>query len=278
MKIADKPAENLAAPNTCGGNARFAHPQPQHGLELALASPSAPLGQIPAGRGGYETRKNAWQLTDFRCYARMNKNPRPICCHSSRYRVSTGSRTILLTRREVAHVTADTLLRPLPIKRVHPPLRCTARLKPPLSRPAPRKNVLLRLRTLLSQSSNAREVSDIRSNVAIETRSPSPSDPRCFDDSPRHFRQITDGARERFEKAQWQEAQTASAARINLYEEKVGEVTTRLRATFDAGALLDIKSWPLVKSAYISLIDLRFDDELSETWYNSIFCGLFTTT
>ena len=97
-----------------------------------------------------------------------------------------------------------------------------------------------------------------------------------FDDYREHFRQITDGARERFEKAQWQEAQTASAARINLYEEKVGEVTTRLRATFDAGALLDIKSWPLVKSAYISLIDLRFDDELSETWYNSIFCGLFS--
>jgi isocitrate dehydrogenase kinase/phosphatase len=31
-----------------------------------------------------------------------------------------------------------------------------------------------------------------------------------------------------------------------------------------------------VKSAYISLIDLRFDDELSETWYNSMFCGLFS--
>ncbi|MFD2882968.1 isocitrate dehydrogenase kinase/phosphatase AceK regulatory subunit [Pseudomonas lini] len=35
--------------------------------------------------------------------------------------------------------------------------------------------------------------------------------------------------------------------------------------------LMDVSNWPLVKSAYISLIDLRFDDELSETWYNSIF-------
>ncbi|MDP1098236.1 bifunctional isocitrate dehydrogenase kinase/phosphatase, partial [Klebsiella quasipneumoniae] len=33
-------------------------------------------------------------------------------------------------------------------------------------------------------------------------------------------------ARERFEKAQWQLGQAASAARINLYEEKVGEVTS----------------------------------------------------
>jgi isocitrate dehydrogenase kinase/phosphatase len=97
-----------------------------------------------------------------------------------------------------------------------------------------------------------------------------------FDDYREHFRQITDGARERFERAQWQQGQAASAARINLYEDKVGEVSTRLRANFEGGALLDIDLWPLVKSAYIGLIDLRFDDELSETWYNSIFCGLFS--
>ncbi|AZE85159.1 Isocitrate dehydrogenase phosphatase/kinase [Pseudomonas orientalis] len=97
-----------------------------------------------------------------------------------------------------------------------------------------------------------------------------------FDDYREHFRQITDGARERFEKAQWQQGQAASAARINLYEEKVGEVTARLRAAFDAHLLQDIELWPLVKSAYIGLIDLRFDDELSETWYNSVFCSLFS--
>ncbi|RMT98619.1 hypothetical protein ALP39_02654 [Pseudomonas marginalis pv. marginalis] len=97
-----------------------------------------------------------------------------------------------------------------------------------------------------------------------------------FDDYREHFRQITDGARERFEKAQWQQGQAASAARINLYEEKVFEVITGLHARFDDVDLLDIDLWPLVKSAYISLIDLRFDDELSETWYNSIFCGLFS--
>ncbi|TLG87386.1 bifunctional isocitrate dehydrogenase kinase/phosphatase, partial [Pseudomonas edaphica] len=97
-----------------------------------------------------------------------------------------------------------------------------------------------------------------------------------FDDYREHFRQITDGARERFEKAQWQQGQAASAARINLYEEKVAEVTARLRAHFDEAALLAVDEWPLVKSAYIGLIDLRFDDELSETWYNSIFCGLFS--
>ncbi len=97
-----------------------------------------------------------------------------------------------------------------------------------------------------------------------------------FDDYREHFRQITDGARARFEQAQWQETQQASAARINLYEEKVSEVGERLHQAIDAEVLLDVQLWPLVKSAYINLIDSRFDDELAETWFNSIFCGLFS--
>jgi len=96
-----------------------------------------------------------------------------------------------------------------------------------------------------------------------------------FDDYREHFRQITNGARVRFEQAQWQEIQQASAARINLYEEKVAEVSARLQQTYADEVLLDVSQWPLVKSAYIALIDLRFDDELAETWFNSIFCGLF---
>ena len=62
-----------------------------------------------------------------------------------------------------------------------------------------------------------------------------------FDDYREHFRQITDGARARFEQAQWAETQIAAAARINLYEEKVSEVTERLRRTVDAEILLDVQ-------------------------------------
>ncbi len=97
-----------------------------------------------------------------------------------------------------------------------------------------------------------------------------------FDDYREHFKQITDGARARFEQAQWQEIQQASAARINLYEEKVSEVGQRLHQALKDEVLLDVHLWPLVKSAYINLIDTRFDDELAETWFNSIFCGLFS--
>ncbi|WP_312763070.1 bifunctional isocitrate dehydrogenase kinase/phosphatase [Stutzerimonas balearica] len=97
-----------------------------------------------------------------------------------------------------------------------------------------------------------------------------------FDDYRECFRLITEGARARFEGAQWQEAQRASAERINLYEKKVSETRDGLLATFARDELLQVERWPQVKSAYIELIDPRFDDELSETWYNSIFCGLFS--
>ncbi|CAI3808345.1 Isocitrate dehydrogenase kinase/phosphatase [Pseudomonas sp. MM221] len=97
-----------------------------------------------------------------------------------------------------------------------------------------------------------------------------------FDDYREHFRRITLGARERFEQARWQECQRAAAARINLYEKKVGEVNGWLRDAFDDEVLLEVEQWPLVKSAYIRLIDPRLDDELSETWYNSLFCSLFS--
>ncbi|MDB6049680.1 MAG: bifunctional isocitrate dehydrogenase kinase/phosphatase protein [Pseudomonas sp.] len=97
-----------------------------------------------------------------------------------------------------------------------------------------------------------------------------------FDDYREHFRQITDGARGRFEQGQWQEAQRASAARITLYDEKVSETSLRLRAAFDVGSLLAATRWPLVKSAYIDLIDLRFDNELAQTWFNSLFFRMFS--
>jgi isocitrate dehydrogenase kinase/phosphatase len=97
-----------------------------------------------------------------------------------------------------------------------------------------------------------------------------------FDNYREHFRLITEGAKARFERAQWQDAQRASAARITLYEEKVAETATALRLSTDGQVLLDVLRWPVIKRDYIEQINRRFDDELAETWYNSIFCTLFS--
>lgn len=96
-----------------------------------------------------------------------------------------------------------------------------------------------------------------------------------FDSYREQFRTITNLGRERFEKAQWQEIQKASAARIQLYKIRAALARKELLAAYGADVLLDIKSWPHIKRSYIGQIDLRLDAELSETWFNSIFNSIF---
>ena len=97
-----------------------------------------------------------------------------------------------------------------------------------------------------------------------------------FDDYREQFRQITNLGRERFEKAQWQEIQDASAARIQLYKIRVTLAREALLSEHGEEVLMNIECWPQIKKSYIGQIDLRLDDELSETWFNSIFNSLFS--
>ncbi len=95
-----------------------------------------------------------------------------------------------------------------------------------------------------------------------------------FDVYRARFQEITSGARSRFEQARWNDIQEASTARINLYEERVLITSQNLNELFDAAVVMNVESWPLIREAYIELIDPRFDGELAETWYNSIFCRM----
>lgn len=96
-----------------------------------------------------------------------------------------------------------------------------------------------------------------------------------FDEYRSRFKQITADASRRFRDAAWREAQQASAERINLYSEKVDQTRERLERTFDDDDLLDFESWREAKQHYADLISQRLDFELSETYFNSIFCSLF---
>ncbi len=88
------------------------------------------------------------------------------------------------------------------------------------------------------------------------------------------FREITSGARERFERADWRAAQAASAERIQLYDKRVAETIDKVRATFRI-AELDEALWKRVKLCYIDLLQRHCRPELAETFYNSVFCRLF---
>lgn len=97
-----------------------------------------------------------------------------------------------------------------------------------------------------------------------------------FDIYREEFRRITNRGRQQFEQAQWQDIQLASARRIQIYKEHILATRSELLQLHGENYLLNIDYWPAIKSAYIELIDSRLDDELSETWFNSMFNSLFT--
>ena len=96
-----------------------------------------------------------------------------------------------------------------------------------------------------------------------------------FDEYRARFKQITSDASRRFRDAAWREAQQASAARINLYGEKVEETLDRLQRTFAQDVLAHCETWREARGHYAQLISQRLDYELAETFFNSLFCSVF---
>lgn len=88
------------------------------------------------------------------------------------------------------------------------------------------------------------------------------------------FRQITAGAQQRFEQADWQAAQRASRERIEYYDQRVAETVSELRAELDNRSL-DEPFWKHVKVTYVGLLHEHCQPELAESFYNSVFCRLF---
>ena len=97
-----------------------------------------------------------------------------------------------------------------------------------------------------------------------------------FDAYRKEFRQITNLGRYRFEQAMWQEIQHASARRIQIYKEHILVTRDGLLSLYGEDMLLNVDNWAAIKKSYMGQIDLRLDDELSETWYNSVFNSLFS--
>ena len=88
------------------------------------------------------------------------------------------------------------------------------------------------------------------------------------------FQQITAGARERFSHADWGMVQATSSERIHYYDQRVKETTALLQREHGID-VLDEPLWQQVKIAYVVLLHQHRQPELAETFYNSVFCGLF---
>lgn len=93
----------------------------------------------------------------------------------------------------------------------------------------------------------------------------------------RHFRlfqQITQQAGEHFQNANWRGYQLDSAARIHYYDDRVAETIEQLRAIGHRGTP-DTELWQAIKCHYEQTLQFHPQAELAETFYNSVFCGLF---
>ncbi len=88
------------------------------------------------------------------------------------------------------------------------------------------------------------------------------------------FSNITRGARQRFENADWEGERKASRERIEFYDIRVKDSIRDLQKLFDFD-LFDSPLWFAVKREYVLLISNHLQPELAESFYNSVFCALF---
>ncbi|WP_077338218.1 bifunctional isocitrate dehydrogenase kinase/phosphatase [Pseudocolwellia agarivorans] len=89
------------------------------------------------------------------------------------------------------------------------------------------------------------------------------------------YSEITQSAKTRFEQRQWSEVQAAAKQRTDFYEHRVTETLDQLHQEFSIN-VLDEALWLEIKMAYIALLATHKQPDLAESFYNSVFCNLFS--
>ena len=95
-----------------------------------------------------------------------------------------------------------------------------------------------------------------------------------FDAQYGRFLEVTAGAQQRFEQADWQAVQQAMKSRIHLYDHHVGLVVEQLRCITN-GNSADADFLLRVKQHYTDLLPDYPRFEIAESFFNSVYCRLF---
>lgn len=95
-----------------------------------------------------------------------------------------------------------------------------------------------------------------------------------FDAQYGRFLEVTAGAQQRFEQADWHAVQQAMKQRIHLYDHHVGLVVEQLRGISD-GKIADADFLLQVKARYTRLLPDYPRFEIAESFFNSVYCRLF---
>jgi isocitrate dehydrogenase kinase/phosphatase len=88
------------------------------------------------------------------------------------------------------------------------------------------------------------------------------------------FQNITLTAKARFENADWQGVQLAITERLDLYRHRV-KICRQIITLLSRHRLNDITLWREAKQHYSLLISEHQNYEIAETFFNSLFCGIF---
>lgn len=94
-----------------------------------------------------------------------------------------------------------------------------------------------------------------------------------FDKHYRLFREISEGARRRFERADWRAGDEANVRRIDMYDARVHETVSRLRKEYPQVEISGAE-WPAIKLAYVALLHTHLQPECAETFFNSVACAV----
>ncbi|MBI1061717.1 bifunctional isocitrate dehydrogenase kinase/phosphatase [Escherichia coli] len=95
-----------------------------------------------------------------------------------------------------------------------------------------------------------------------------------FDAQYGRFLEVTSGAQQRFEQADWHAVQQAMKNRIHLYDHHVGLVVEQLRCITN-GQSTDAAFLLRVKEHYTWLLPDYPRFEIAESFFNSVYCRLF---
>ncbi|GAB7260374.1 hypothetical protein DZS_29890 [Dickeya ananatis] len=95
-----------------------------------------------------------------------------------------------------------------------------------------------------------------------------------FDAQYGRFLEITAGAQQRFEQADWHAVQQAMKQRIQLYDHHVGLVVEQLGCITDRQCY-DATFVARVKQIYTALLPDYPRFEIAESFFNSVYCRLF---
>ncbi|HEY5734758.1 MAG TPA: bifunctional isocitrate dehydrogenase kinase/phosphatase [Gammaproteobacteria bacterium] len=89
------------------------------------------------------------------------------------------------------------------------------------------------------------------------------------------FMELTQTARSHFERGDWAAGRATVSERISLYDKRVTEAIRDLQKNYQQ-SYLNVQLWKDVRHQYLGLLNRHDRPELAETFYNSVFTGLFS--